>query len=93
MTGSRSRRPGQRSAPDFASRRGRTAAAAGRRRLAYHPLTGAFLIVLAGVAAYHGSLGGPLIFDDLSSIVDNPSLRDLGDLRATLTPSIAPRNS
>src|SRR5476649_2812900 len=34
-------------------------------------------IVLAGVAAYHNSLGGPFIFDDPSSIVANPTIRSL----------------
>jgi tetratricopeptide (TPR) repeat protein len=37
----------------------------------------AILIVLAGVAAYCNSFGGPFIFDDLKSIPDNPTIRSL----------------
>jgi tetratricopeptide (TPR) repeat protein len=43
-------------------------------------------IVAAAVAAYHGSFGGPFIFDDLPSIPDNPTIRRLGDLGAVLSP-------
>jgi len=44
------------------------------------------VILLAGLAAYHGSLDGPFIFDDLESIIHNPSIRQLGDPAAMLTP-------
>jgi tetratricopeptide (TPR) repeat protein len=37
-------------------------------------LAGAIL-VLAALAAYHNSFSGPFIWDDLSSIVDNPTIR------------------
>src|SRR5476649_2897922 len=43
-------------------------------------------IVLAGVAAYHNSLGGPFIFDDPSSIVSNPTIRSLWPPWAPLSP-------
>jgi len=35
------------------------------------------LIVLAAVAAYHGSFSGPLVYDDVSSIAENPTIRHL----------------
>ncbi len=35
-------------------------------------------IVLAGLAAYHGGFGGPFLFDDVGSIVENPTIRHLG---------------
>jgi tetratricopeptide (TPR) repeat protein len=38
----------------------------------------AAVLVLAGITAYHNSLNGPLVFDDLPSIRDNPSIRHLG---------------
>jgi Flp pilus assembly protein TadD len=34
------------------------------------------LVLFAGALAYGNSLAGPFIFDDTSSIVDNPSIRD-----------------
>ena len=37
----------------------------------------AVIIVVAGWAAYSGSLGGPFVFDDPSSITDNPTIRQL----------------
>ena len=37
----------------------------------------AVLLVAAGLAAYAGSLDGPFIFDDASSIPDNPTIRHL----------------
>ena len=40
----------------------------------------AVLIVAAGWAAYAGSLGGPFVFDDPSSITGNPTLRRLWPL-------------
>jgi tetratricopeptide (TPR) repeat protein len=33
---------------------------------------------LAGLAAYHGGFGGPFVFDDVGSIVENPTIRHLG---------------
>src|SRR4051812_21215789 len=46
----------------------------------------AAVIVLAGLAAYHNSLGGPFIFDDPSSIVSNPTIRSLWPPWAPLSP-------
>jgi tetratricopeptide (TPR) repeat protein len=35
------------------------------------------LIVLAALAAYRGSFSGPLVYDDIASIAENPSIRHL----------------
>ncbi len=35
------------------------------------------LIVLAALAAYHGSFSGPLVYDDIASIAENPTIRRL----------------
>jgi tetratricopeptide (TPR) repeat protein len=37
----------------------------------------AFLIVTAGIVAYHNSFSGPFIFDDLATIPSNPHIRHL----------------
>ena len=42
-------------------------------------------IVLAGLVAYAGSFSLPFLFDDFGSIVRNPSIRDLTNLRALFT--------
>ena len=44
------------------------------------------LIVLAGLAAYSNSFLGPFIFDDLSSIPDNPTIRQLWPMWQVLAP-------
>jgi len=36
------------------------------------------IVVLSALVAYHNSFSGPLIFDDLAAITDNPSIRQLG---------------
>ncbi|HXB02187.1 MAG TPA: tetratricopeptide repeat protein [Opitutaceae bacterium] len=36
------------------------------------------IVVLAALAAYHNSFSGPFIFDDKSTITDNPTIRHLG---------------
>ncbi len=46
----------------------------------------AAVLVLAGLAAYHHSFGGPFIFDDPSSIVSNPTIRSLWPPWAPLSP-------
>lgn len=38
---------------------------------------GALAIGLGAAVAYHNSFGGPFVFDDLPSILDNPSIRNL----------------
>ncbi len=43
-----------------------------------------WLIVAATVLAYFNSLQGPMIFDDISSIQDNPSIRQLWPLTVPL---------
>jgi len=35
------------------------------------------LVIAAGLYAYHNSLNGPLIYDDLSAITENPLIRTL----------------
>ncbi|HEX3728975.1 MAG TPA: hypothetical protein VHV47_04175, partial [Opitutaceae bacterium] len=47
----------------------------------------AALIVAAGLAAYANSLHGPFLFDDVSSIPDNPAIRHLWPLSQVLRPS------
>jgi len=41
-------------------------------------------IVLGGLAAYHNGFGGPFVFDDEQSILENPSIRHLGHLAEVL---------
>lgn len=50
----------------------------------------ALLLAAATVAAYWGTFSVPLFFDDLPAIVDNPSIRHLGDLGAVLSPPSSP---
>ena len=44
------------------------------------------IIVVATLAAYANSLGGPFVYDDISSIPENPSIRSLAQLGAVLNP-------
>jgi tetratricopeptide (TPR) repeat protein len=44
------------------------------------------LILLAGLIAYAGGLSGPFIFDDVATVVENPSIRDPGNLGAVFSP-------
>ena len=44
------------------------------------------VIVLVGVAAYHNSLGGPFIFDDIGSITENRTIRRLWPIRPLFSP-------
>jgi tetratricopeptide (TPR) repeat protein len=46
----------------------------------------AALIVVAGLTAYANSFSVPFLYDDLLSIVDNPSLRQLWPIGKTLSP-------
>jgi hypothetical protein len=61
------------------------AADAGSRLGRWIFLSAAFIVV-AGAAAYHNSLGGPFVFDDPASIVDNPTIRHLWPLDALFSP-------
>lgn len=45
-------------------------------------------LVLAAFAAYHNSLGGPFVFDDVPAIVENPSIRRLWPLGPVLAPAL-----
>jgi len=45
-------------------------------------------LVLAVLAAYATSLGGPFVFDDQPAIVDNPSIRRLWPLGPVLAPAL-----
>ena len=51
-----------------------------------HPV-GAMLVIAAGaLLVYWNSFSAPFVFDDLTAIVDNPTIRHLGDLGAVLSP-------
>jgi protein O-mannosyl-transferase len=54
----------------------------GCRRFPWAPA----LIILAIVAAYANSLNGPFILDDLTSIPDNPTIRDIRQIGQVLSP-------
>ena len=43
-------------------------------------------MVAAGLIAYHNSLGGPFVFDDIPAIVENPSIRHMWPLGDVLAP-------
>jgi len=45
-------------------------------------------LVLAAAAAYHNSLGGPFVFDDVPAILENPSIRQLWPLGPVLAPAL-----
>jgi protein O-mannosyl-transferase len=45
-------------------------------------------IVLAALAAYHNSFSGPFVFDDSSSITDNPTIRPPWSIPALLSPPV-----
>ena len=47
------------------------------------------LILGAAIAAYHNSLRGPLVFDDIPAVVDNPSIRHLWSARVLAPPLTA----
>jgi len=44
------------------------------------------VIVMAALAAYHNSFFGPFVFDDPTTIVDNPTIRHLGSITDVLSP-------
>lgn len=50
------------------------------------PLILAAVMILAGVVAWLPSLGGPFLFDDGDAIINNESIRDLGDVASLVTP-------
>ena len=45
------------------------------------------LLILAVALTYANSLGGPFILDDQATIVQNPQIKNLSDLRAVLVPA------
>ncbi len=49
-------------------------------------LIAAVLLVLATLIAYHNSFSGPFVYDDTSSIKENPTINRLSDLRAIFNP-------
>ena len=55
-------------------------------RWRWEKFVAAGLIVLAGLAVYANSFSGPFIFDDIASIVENPSIRRLWPLGDVLSP-------
>lgn len=56
---------------------------------AWGPYAAALAILLAGGMAYADSFHGPFVFDDLPTIVENASVRQLRELRAVLSPPAA----
>jgi len=44
------------------------------------------VIVLAGAAAYHNSFGGVFVYDDITSIVENETIRQLWPIERVLSP-------
>jgi len=44
------------------------------------------IIVLAGLAAYHNSFAGVFVYDDIASIVENPTIRRLWPIWRVLSP-------
>lgn len=46
------------------------------------------LVIAAGLLAYHNSLTGPFIFDDVDSILENPTIRRLWPIWEPLSPRI-----
>jgi len=50
------------------------------------PTFAAVLLVAAAALAWSNTLRAPFIFDDRAAIVDNPTIRDLGDLGRVLSP-------
>ena len=48
------------------------------------PIAAAIVVLTAAV--YYNSLGGPFLFDDEPSIIDNPTIRDLGAIGTVLSP-------
>src|SRR4051812_3772811 len=46
----------------------------------------AALIAVATLIAYHNTFSSPLLLDDHGSIIENKSIRDLGDLGAVFRP-------
>ena len=49
-------------------------------------LLAAGLIAAAGLAAYANSFSGPFIYDDISSISNNPTIRHLSEIGQVLSP-------
>ncbi len=50
----------------------------------------AFLIIIASIIAYSNSFQAPFIFDDLTNILDNSSIRSIADIRKFfLVPSVS----
>src|SRR5688500_4056056 len=45
------------------------------------------LLIVAVALTYANSLGGPFILDDQATIVQNPQIKDLSDVRAVLVPA------
>ena len=48
------------------------------------PMGWAALLALAALAAYHNTFRVPFLFDDIPAIVDNPTIRHLGNLKDVL---------
>jgi Flp pilus assembly protein TadD len=55
-------------------------------RTDFHALLAAAAIMLAGLAAYGNSSSGPFVFDDIHSVVKNPTIRHLWPVWEALQP-------
>ena len=62
------------------------AAAASPAPRARHVAIAALVLALAALVVYHPSLHGGFVFDDGRTILENESIRDLGNLGAVLSP-------
>ena len=60
---------------------------AARNRFAF--ATATLLLIAATVLSYSNSLKGPFIFDDISAIYENPTIRDLTKLGQTVDAAAA----
>jgi len=70
----------RRGRPRAAARRSPTTAPAARApRRDWRKLAWALLPPLLAVAVYFDALGNPFVYDDLETVVKNPSLRDLSN--------------
>jgi len=52
------------------------------------PYLAATVVIVAGVLTYANALSTPPLFDDFATIVRNPQITDLGNLRAVLLPEM-----
>lgn len=66
-----------------------TSASSPKRTYPFAGYLAIFILLVAGLIAYSGSLQGPFFFDDASSILQNPTIRDLKSLGKVFAPPTA----